>query len=372
MVDALAAGVAALYAALDRRRALADAAAAAAERRPRTAPRRRSRCRPARAGRAISAPRTSATRTRARRRARCCSPRWRRWRRDRVGPALELRDLAGLLGPRRRPRRGWRRCRRCTAADTAPSTNGASTSTVRSAGALLQGDPDATARPSRGRGSPPRRPRSRPSRSAAATASGEVPIRPSSVPAAVTTVTSGASCAISSTSPPASVAECETSTRPTIAQTPSSAAIRPGVSGSSSNRTNRSRDAAGPPAGRPARRDSRSIALDVGGDVRPPQRVGQEPQLLPGPLLAAPATTAAGTRPPRRGRRPRSCSRIAASCRTRFSGARRRGDPLGQVPVEAQPEVAEDLRRPRPPAVADRGLRRRGRPAPRPSGTRGC
>ena len=125
-----------------------------------------------------------------------------------------------------------------TAADTAPSTNGASTSTVLSAGASSRASrTDSTAEPRSGITTTPSPESAEPS--AAATASGEVPIRPSSVPAAVSTVTSGASCAISSTSPLASVAECETSTRPTIAQTPSSAAIRPGVSGSSSNRMNR-------------------------------------------------------------------------------------------------------------------------------------
>ena len=79
------------------------------------------------------------------------------------------------------------------------------------------------------------------------------------------------------------------------------------------------------PAGRPGRRGQPAgqqvEALDVGGDVGPPQRVGEEADLLGGPLgadqrpaLQVGATTSSASAP-------RSCSRIAASWRTRFSGA---------------------------------------------------
>ena len=239
MVDAWLPALAALDAALGSRVPLADAAAEAAARRPRpgaeaTIPMQ------ARKGRAsYLGPRsighqdpgaTSSTMLFA-----ALAKVAAGW----VGPALELRDLAGLLGRgddlveggagaggHRRRHRALHERRVHQHGPARPERP--------------PGRPgrDSTAEPRSGITTTPSPESAEPS--AAATASGEVPIRPSSVPAAVITVTSGASCAISSTSPLASVAECETSTRPTIAQTPSSAVIRPGVSGSSSNRTNRS------------------------------------------------------------------------------------------------------------------------------------
>ena len=123
------------------------------------------------------------------------------------------------------------------------------------------------------------------------------------------------------------------------------------------------------PRGQPA--GEQVEALDVGGDVGPPQRMGEEPDLLPGPLgahqrpLLQVRDDVVGVGAPvvqqDRGVLPDPVQRGGG-----------RGDPLGQVPVEPQAEVAEDLGRPRPPAVADRRLHARGRPAPRPSGTPGC
>ena len=103
--------------------------------------------------------------------------------------------------------------------------------------------------------------------------------------------------------------------------------------------------------------DEQVVALDVGGDVGPPQRVGEEAQLLRRRARRSPATSAAGRRPPRR-RRPRG--RAAGSRRPGGPGSAappRRTTRSARCPSNRRPEVAEDLRRPRPPA------RRRPTPA---------